>query len=213
MAYLMAGGIIDENLHGNKIIHKMFDKVGDNILCLFWIRPYTDSGSKIIDKLNYYHFCSGDKLNFFLPGYMDKEDEEYSYYSKSVKVDKKDWYYSDEVFNVVKEHIKSISKWEYSGNSEIMLIQCEGNEMKFDKVLIFNLDQMLKDNVIDSFDTFIERFFDEIKDKNNIDEVSNALGKKTGIELLLDILINKLPIKLGDFYKKEKYFGVLNLKK
>lgn len=201
-----------EDILEKNILTNDFSKRTKDIMCLLFVRPATDSGNKILSSLNYYHFSSGNKIDFYLPGYYTDSSQKYTNEDAPVKVDDENWYYSDEAFVKIKEHLEDESKWEYSGESELLVFKYTNGRLNFDNVILFKLDQMMRDEAIVSYDNFFESFFKLFKNEYDLNEISNILGGKGAIATLIDEILSKLPLNLGKLYKREKYFSVLNLR-
>lgn len=77
----------------------------------------------------------------------------------------------------------------------------------------FYLDNMIRDGVIDSVHQFFEDLFRICKDKDSLDQISNALGMNKAKQVSLDALLDKLPLGLGKVFIQEKYFCVKNMER
>ena len=200
-----------EDIIENNILTNDFSRRNNDIICLLFVRPTTESGTKILRSLNYYHFSSGEKIDFYLPGYYTDSSQKYTHEDSPVKVADENWYYSDEAFVKIKEHLENESRWEYSGESELLILKYTNGNLNFEQGIVFKLDQMMRDGVIVSYDNFFESFFKLFNNEQDLNKISNILGKKTATVTLIDEIMSKLPLNIGKLCKREKYFCVLNL--
>ena len=49
------------------------------------------------------------------------------------------------------------SKWEYSGESELLMLEYKEGILSFDNIMQFYLDKMMRDKVIDSIPSFFQQ--------------------------------------------------------
>lgn len=88
----------------------------------------------------------------------------------------------------------------------------EGN-LSYEKMMHFYLDKMIRDGVIYSVDQFFEELFRICKDKDSLNQISNAFGMNTAKQVSIDALLDKLPLGLGNVFIQEKYFCVKNMER
>lgn len=75
----------------------------------------------------------------------------------------------------------------------------------------FHLDNMLKDNVINSVHQFFEQLFRVFKDKDTLDQVINAFSLDKAKQITKERILDKLPVGLGEIFTHEKYFCMRNM--
>ena len=90
------------------------------------------------DSLEYFHFRTGKTINFYLPGYGAYWPRtEYSDRKEVVEIDGVKWFFSNEKFVQYIEDLEKYSKWEYSGESELLLIELKEGKLSYKCMLQF----------------------------------------------------------------------------
>jgi hypothetical protein len=107
--------------------------------------------------------------------------------------------------------LEKYSKWKYSGESELLLVDYKNGILSFDRMMQFHLDNMFRDNVIYSVHQFFEQLYRICKDKETLNQVSNAFGLDKAKQIAKERILDKLPIELGIIFTQEKYFCVRNM--
>lgn len=172
-------------------------------------RPQLPVGKQIMNDLSYYHFRTGNSINFYLPGYCaycEYPDSE----TVTVVAGEK-WCFSDKMFVSFIEDLEKNTKWKYSGESELLLVEWRNGRICFQNTMQFYLDKMIRDKVIDAVNQFFENLFRMTKDASSLKKISNNLGKNKFYEVSRDILLEKMPLEMGNIFKQEKYFCVSNI--
>ena len=175
-------------------------------------RPDLPIGKTILDSLEYFHFRTGKSLNFYLPGYGAYwPKSEYSDGKVVTIIDGVNWSFSNQMFVRFVSELENCSKWSYSGESELLLVELKNGEITFENVIQFWLDNMLRDNVIKSIYSFLEQLFRVCSDKDKIDQISNALGNDKFKQITQEKILEKMPLDMGNIFTQEKYFCVKNM--
>ena len=105
------------------------------------------------------------------------------------------------------------SKWKYSGESELLLVDLKKGILSYENVLQFYLDDMLRSGVITTVHNFFEQLFRIMREKDGVNQISNDYGVDKLKQISKDEIIKRLPLRLGQVYEKEKHFCVRNLQK
>ena len=122
------------------------------------------------------------------------------------KIDGTEWFFSNKHFVDFTKQLERNAKWIYSGESELMLLPLINGEIVFDKILVFYLDDMLRDNAIKSIPSFIQQLSRLFESKSTLNEIHMSLAKDNAIELIKKIIISKLPQGICECITKGKYF-------
>ena len=104
--------------------------------------------------------------------------------------------------------MEKYSKWEYSGESELLLLEYKDGILSFDGMMRFYLDDMLRDNVITSVSTFITKLSKVCKYDNELKNIRNTFEKKELIDVTKQAISDELSAFWGDVIKHEKYFCI-----
>lgn len=172
-------------------------------------RPELPTGKDILKSLEYYHFRTGKSVNFYLPGYGAYWNNDYPDSKIVTTIDNVNWSFSNQMFVLFIEDLEKYSKWKYSGESELLLVDLKEGILSYENMMQFYLDKMIRDGVIYSVYEFFEDLFRICKDSMN--QISNALGMNKAKQVSIDALLDKLPLGLGNVFIQEKYFCVRNM--
>ena len=84
------------------------------------------------------------------------------------EIDSVKWSFSYKAFVEFIEALEEMSKWKYSGESELLLIPYYNNNFDFSEVVVFSLDLMLNDGTISSVSSFITGLSRCVKNADSI---------------------------------------------
>lgn len=174
-------------------------------------RPELPTGKDILNSLEYYHFRTGKSINFYLPGYGAYWNNDYPDSKVITTIDNVNWSFSNEMFALFIEDLEKYSKWKYSGESELLLVDLKEGILSYEKMMQFYLDKMIRDGVIYSINQFFEDLFRICKNKDSLNQISIAFGMKKAKQISIDALLDKLPLDLENVITQEKYFCVKNM--
>ena len=107
--------------------------------------------------------------------------------------------------------MEKYSKWKYSGESELLLLDFKNGILSYNRMMQFHLDKMIRDNVINSVQQFFEQLFRVCKDKDTFNQVSNAFTLHKVKQITMERIIDKFPVGLGYIFTQEKYFCVRDM--
>lgn len=189
-----------ENINENDI---SADAIG-----ILLARPKSEAGKNIVDSLPYYHHRSGKSINFYLPGYgaywygicPDEID--------IVKIDGIQWSFSNQKYVEFVNDIEKNSRWKYSGESELLLIEYKNGFLDYSNVLCFNLDAMLRDKTISSINMFFEGIFRETSKRKSVTQISDISGLKTLGQVTIDSVLEAMPSFFSGAIRKERHYLV-----
>lgn len=197
--------MIQSNAQNRKILN---DYIG-----ILLTRPDLDTGKSILNSLEYYHHLTGENINFYFPGFGAYWGEEYSDKKAVAIIDNVQWFFSNEQFVSFVEEMQLYSGWRYLGESELLLIRLRDGILTYKGMLTFYLDDMLRDKVIDSIPKFFQQLSNLFKDQDSLDAIGRFLGKDKAVQLITEMLLEKLPYGLKRVFTNEKYFRVKNMNK
>lgn len=184
--------------------------VKEDIIGILITRPELEVGKGILASLNYYHHLSGKNTNFYLPGYGAYWYGTYSDGRVVTKINGTEWSFSDQMFIQFIDELETYSSWKYSGESELLILEYKNGRLLFENVIRLQLDDMIRDKVILSTESFFQEFFRICKTKRSLDTISNKLGLDKGFDMIGEALLDILPNKVRKFYVQERYFCVDN---
>ncbi|MFR5152102.1 MAG: hypothetical protein ACLTER_23630 [Ruminococcus sp.] len=162
---------INKNARKNGIIN---DTIG-----ILITRPDLPTGKQIMNSLEYFHFRTGKSVNFYLPGYGAYWTK-YDYPDGIVvtRINGVEWSFSNEMFVSFIQNLEHYSKWQYSGESELLLVELKDNVLSYQNTMQFHLDNMLRDRVIGSIPQFLKLYLEYVQIKIHYNKLVTFLGKR-----------------------------------
>jgi len=169
-------------------------------------RPTSKAGKDIVETLPYYHHRSGKSINFYLPGYGAYWYGAYLDEKNVASIDGAQWSFSNQKYVEFIEALEEHSKWTYSGESELLLVEYTGGKLDYSNVLRFHLDAMLRDGAIPSVNVFFESIFRYASRQRTPMQISSITGLKTFGQVTIDSILAGLPKLFSGVIKKERHY-------
>lgn len=175
--------------------------------------------AEIIPGLDYFNRRSGNNIDFFCAGYAVGW-EHADYVSIGKKVDNHEWVYSNETFDKFRKEIVSRSRWKYSGESDLILINSfydsakRSVDLDFSKAIVCRLDEMKKTEAVTSVASFFEDIFNYAEQADPYDPCwgfGNTQGLKGGGAALIRLLLSLLPKDLGKDFSRLAHFATQDI--
>lgn len=161
--------------------------------------------SNIINRIQQFHHRSGDAIDFYLPGYGAYWNDAIADATTVCELNGVKWSFSDEKFSKFIIELENRSSWEYSGETELIILNYKNSALDFSEVLVFWLDRMVKEEVIYSPSNFFESIFKLFKRDNTIFSASDKLSfKQLGTQV--SKIINEKSLGLINAYSGTAYF-------
>lgn len=189
------------------------NQIKEDTIGILITRPDLEVGKSILNGLNYYHHLSGNNTNFYLPGYGAYWYECYPDERVVAKIAGVDWSFSDQMFVNFINDLETHSKWEYSGESELLMLEYKDGILFYDNMMRFYLDNMMRDRVIVSIPSFFQQLLRICKKDKSIKDIRNAFGKDKLIQVTKESILNNIPSGLKNVFTQEKYFCIRNYSK
>lgn len=123
------------------------------------------------------------------------------------------WSFSNIMFTEFVCELEKYSKWQYSGESELLLVDLKCGILSYERMMQFHLDNMLRDNAILSIHQFFEQLFRVCQEKDNLYQISFAFGLDKSKQFTKEKILEKVPLGLGKVLTQEIYFCVRNMQK
>lgn len=198
----------------NGMMEDIENTQGYNIIGILIAHPGSEFTQKTLKFISSFHHRSGEYTNMYCVGYGAYwNSTTYPDMENICEIDNAKWSFSSKMFSDFIFDLEEKSKWEYSGETELILLNYKDGILDFSNCLIFRLDKMIRDNSISSPEWLFERIFRHSRKSNSLDNFSD----KQVINIIRNDFIEVLKEKLfGDFYdtfNKSKYFCVKNLEK
>lgn len=182
-------------------------KRNEDIVGILITRPDLITGEEIVRSLNYYHHLTSNNIDFYLPGY--------GAYWNSVKypdmtvvtiIDGIEWYFSNKAFVEFIENLEDKSSWQYTGESELLLISYHNKTLDFSEVVLFHLDKMLTDNTISSISAFVTQLNRLLKINRSTWLFSLQEGTKCIVETFIKEIVNQLPTYISKPLSRGRHY-------
>ena len=182
------------------------DFVEDTIGILI-TRPSLATGKDILEELNYYHHMTSVNINFYLPGYGAYwNPQEYPDMRVVTKIDGADWSFSDRAFVAFINALEEVSRWKYSGESELLLIPYDDGKLDYSNVAVFCLDAMLKDEAISSVSRFITDLSRSAKRNNAVKSIAVKGAAKCVAKTIVQEMTDFLPKHISTALKRGRHY-------
>lgn len=154
------------------------------IVVLLFARP---TETQILQEFEYIHYNSKNYCSIYAIGYTDDFDKQKSKTYRKVDVNMNcDWFYSTKAFVEFKDKLEQRIKWEYSGGTEILVLQNnpgKPNSLDFQNYVAIDVNKGIREGYIDSFQSFMESL------------IRSAKSKVTAKEAIKDVRNSKIKIK------------------
>ncbi len=115
----------------------------------------------ILREFEYIHYSAGNYCSIYAIGFTDDEDrgKEKPYRKVDEVHMDRNWYFSMKAFNEFKEKLQGRIRWEYSGETEILVLQNNPGQrdaLNFQNYVAININKGIREHYIDSFQQFME---------------------------------------------------------
>jgi hypothetical protein len=164
---------------------------------LLFARPSSDlTKNQILPNLNYFHLDSADRFDFMCVGYFEARGAD----TVITTIGEKAWSFNDQHFIKLKDELEGKSKWQYSGGADLVLCNeiedSSGTSLNLQTALCLDLDRLLKESAIVSFETFFQgvvRFAKSYKGGNAAWDLSDKRGGALIVKAMKSALLGLLP--------------------
>ena len=185
-------------------------KIEQDTIGILLTRPTSKAGKDIVETLPYYHHRSGKSINFYLPGYGAYWYDVYPDKENVTMIGDVQWSFSNQKYVEFIEALEQHSKWKYSGESELLLIEYTNGKLDYSNVLRFHLDEMLRDEAIPSINVFFENIFRYASQQKSLTQLSDITGLKTVGQVTMDCILGELPKLFSGALKKGRHYLTYN---
>lgn len=145
-------------------------------------------------------------IAFYLPGYGAYWYGAYPDGKVVTEIEGVQWSFSNREFVQFIHEMENYSKWRYSGESELLLLHTQNGILSYEVMMQFHLDNMLRDEVIDSIPSYFQELFRLFENKESLEQIGNALGMDKLVEIVGEGVLDKLPGSLGKVITQRNIF-------
>lgn len=188
---------------------------------LLFARP-TDPFAKehILPELDYFSVRSGHNIDFFCVGYTKKpRDKRIEDTPPVAIVGSTRWWFDNNKFDNVRTEIERESRWEYKGESELVLanarnVDVDKTEIDYSSAIRCKLERMKEDKAIESVQEFFEKIFrysEHPRQDNPTSGAVRVLQTEVVFGSIKKFVLSLLPKGLGESYSKAEHFVIEDL--
>lgn len=199
--------MIDAITYTEMLKHIRTNEFVEDTIGVLITRPDLNTGNSILKSLNYFHHLTGNNINFYLPGYGAYwSSDRYPDMNNVVCLNGVDWSFSYKAFVEFVATLEDVSKWKYSGESELLLIPYHDEMLDFSKVVVFHLDIMIDDGTISSVSSFITGLSRCVRLDNSVTSIAARGAVKCISKIAIDEIIDKMPTYISKSLRRGKHY-------
>ena len=151
------------------------------IVVFLFVKPTSQDAADIIQEFEYIHYNSAKYCSVYAIGYSDDPHKKNtSHYKKVAEIIGSDWYFSNKTFVEFKNSLEKRIKWEYSGETEVLILQNNPSgrdPLNFSNYVAIDVNKGLREGYIDSFQRFMESLIRSSRSKVTAKEAAADLRK------------------------------------
>ncbi|WP_351079233.1 hypothetical protein [Shewanella sp. CAL98-MNA-CIBAN-0140] len=186
------------------------------LVAILFCNPNTDFCKKeILASLSYLHHRSKEHINIFCCGYGAYWPEhKYPDLNVVTSISGTDWCYSDNSFVEAIEAFENTTKWKYSGENELLLLDAspssDVSNLNINNAIVCNLERMKSDKAFSSVRSLLEDVIRYASSTSATDawEFSDKKGGELAVDLLKNTMLSFLPKQFQTSYKKAESYAV-----
>lgn len=199
--------MIDAITYIDMLRHIRKNELIEDTIGILITRPDLHAGNSILKSLNYFHHLTGNSINFYLPGYGAYwSGDRYPDMNNVARINGVDWSFSYKSFVDFIAALEDVSRWKYSGESELLLIPYHDEMLDFSEVAVFHLDAMMNDGTISSVSSFITGLSRCVKCDNSVPGITARGAVKCASKTVIDEIMDKLPTYISKSLSRGKHY-------
>lgn len=176
--------------------------------------------AEVVDHLSHFHHRSGEAVDFYCVGYGAYwPPEHYADQKPVTRIEGVEWLFSELAFNRVVEELENETSWEYSGETELILLTARKDNngeasLDYGSAIVCNLEAMSQAKAFTSVRAFFTDVFRFAKNNSDSDPtwgLSDNRGIKLGSSALKEAVLSVLPKTLSDAYSRGEHFAVKSI--
>lgn len=186
--------MIEAITYAGMLEHISNSELVEDTIGILITRPDLNTGRDILKALNYYHHLTSKNINFYLPGYGAYwNSQDYPDMNMVTSINGVNWSFSDKAFVDFISTLEKVSRWKYSGESELLLIPYYNKMLDFSEVAVFNLDVMLNDGTISSVSSFITGLSRCFNNNKSIPGITAYKATKCVTNTIIEEIMTNIP--------------------
>jgi len=206
---LFAASTYEEIEHIEKQVENM------EIVVFLFARPAEE---QILKEFEYIHYNSARYCSIYAIGYTDDLSKATDQtYRKVDAMMQQSWYFSTKAFTEFKEKLQTRIRWNYSGETEILVLQNnpgKKNVLNFRNYVSINVNKGIREGYIDSFQSFMEALIRSSKRRVTAKEaIRDVRNVRISVKDILAGAIDdckKVPTPIKDIAKDKLFYRSAN---
>lgn len=173
---------------------------------------------EIIQRLEYLNHRSGENLHFYCAGYGAYWNSEFTPdmeelgISRMFNNDAIPWAFSQNYFAKFVDELENETNWTYSGGTEIIVLD---KNLEFKNCIVFKIDEMISDKIIDNPNEIIEALIQQSKKGRSNTLISLQGMGNVAFDETIKAFLGFLPKpieNIWNLWNKGKYYTLVDLK-
>lgn len=185
------------------------------IVVFLFARP---SEEQILKEFEYIHYNSAKYCSVYAIGYTDDFTKANDpTYRKVDAMMQRDWYFSTKAFTEFKEKLQDRIRWNYSGETEVLVLQNnpgQKNVLNFQNYVAINVNKGIREEYIDSFQSFMESLIRSSKRRVTAKEaIRDVRNSRISVKDILAGVIDdckKVPTPVKEIAKDRLFYRCAN---
>ena len=185
------------------------------IVVFLFARPTEED---ILKEFEYIHYNSAKYCSIYAIGYSDDFAKAKDRFYKRVDASlESEWYFSTKAFTDFKNKLEQRIKWEYSGETEILILQNNPggrSALNFQNYVAIDVNKGIREGYIDSFQRFMESLIRSSRSKVSAREAIHDVEKsRISVKDILAGAIDdckKIPAPIKDIVKDRLFYRCAN---
>ena len=185
------------------------------IVVFLFARP---SEEQILKEFEYIHYNSAKYCSVYAIGYTDDFTKANDpTYRKVDAMMQRDWYFSTKAFTEFKEKLQDRIRWNYSGETEVLVLQNnpgQKNVLNFQNDVAINVNKGIREEYIDSFQSFMESLIRSSKRRVTAKEaIRDVRNSRISVKDILAGAIDdckKVPTPVKEIAKDRLFYRCAN---
>lgn len=176
--------------------------------------PYVKT--EILPSIEYFHHRSEKNFDFFCCGYGAYwPTNQYSDQTIATCIEGVNWWFSHEAFVKMVTSFEGRTKWRYSGETELLLLDVNkskttNEDISIESAVVLNLEALQKNQSISSARSLFEKIIRYSKESGNKGAFgfSDSSGMNIAKQTLKESILGLLPDSLAKGYTSAESFAV-----
>jgi len=200
-----------------ELMQRLNERDEKSFIGVLFANPHTPYvKNEILPSLEYFHHRSGENFDFYCCGYGAYwPPNQYADQLVVTSIQGANWLFSQQAFAEVVTSFEENTRWRYSGETELLLLDINkskttNTKLAIESAVVLNLESMQKDQAITSGRSLFEKIirFAQHKDGRGAFEFSDAAGVDAARKTMKSAILSLLPTSVASGYQRAENFAV-----